>query len=264
MSLTAPNYTQVPNEILDSLMCDMNTSELRVVLVIVRQTFGWHRKKAELSLSFLQHATGLSRQGVLNGIKAAMDRGLVSRVRAGQSWKYELIITNTEDATVENTGKQHVNKVDTKHETSQLSRPQLVNSVDHLDASTSQLSRHKERKKKKKGEKERKPTAATANNDDHSYLRGAPSAPAAAAVFSSFSEIGILSRKTIKTILESWPDIEHDDIIAWHRYRQAENNGRNGEKLGIGFLVEAMRGGIKAPDKFYQTEDDDEPVFILA
>ena len=76
--IEAPNYTQTPNAIY-ALMPEMSEAELRVTLAICRQTFGWHREKARLSLSRLEAATGMSKSGVLAGIEAGIDRGTIGR-----------------------------------------------------------------------------------------------------------------------------------------------------------------------------------------
>ena len=61
---TKPNYTQLPNTLLDIHMPHMKEAELRVVLAIARSTFGWHKTQDKLSISQLMEKTGLTRQGV--------------------------------------------------------------------------------------------------------------------------------------------------------------------------------------------------------
>ena len=88
----APNYTQVPNQLLGhwndagdyilGQMTDMGEAELKVALVLCRLTFGFHRDGAAASISWLEKATGMSRQGVLNGIGALIDRGLFIKGKA--------------------------------------------------------------------------------------------------------------------------------------------------------------------------------------
>src|SRR5262245_5804895 len=81
-----PNHTQTPNALFDELMRDMKEAELKVTLAICRQTFGWHRKEDELSLTQLSDLTGLSRQSVISGIEAGMRRGIILRKPKGQSF----------------------------------------------------------------------------------------------------------------------------------------------------------------------------------
>jgi phage replication O-like protein O len=91
-----PNYTQTPNDLFDEMLPDMGLSELKVVLVIIRKTKGWHKERDRISLSQLMKLTGLSRQGVLDGILRAMQRGIVGREASGRSYEYFLIV-NTVD-----------------------------------------------------------------------------------------------------------------------------------------------------------------------
>jgi phage replication O-like protein O len=80
MSLPIPNYTQIPNVILDDYLAVMKPAELRVVLAIARQTFGWHRESEQLSIAELEAMTGMSRQGVLNGLNDAIESGIIERL----------------------------------------------------------------------------------------------------------------------------------------------------------------------------------------
>lgn len=73
-----PNYTQTPNNFFD-MIPDMSDAELRVTIVMIRQTFGYHRDGFKMSVSKLATASGLSRQGALDGAKAAEERGTFCR-----------------------------------------------------------------------------------------------------------------------------------------------------------------------------------------
>ena len=74
-----PNFTQVPNDLF-KYMDAMSNQELRVLLALIRLTFGYHRTKVRASITKLQEMTGLSRQGVINGANMAEDRGLVTKI----------------------------------------------------------------------------------------------------------------------------------------------------------------------------------------
>jgi hypothetical protein len=74
----SPNYTQTPNDFFDMLP-DMLETELRVTLVMIRQTFGFHRDAFKLGVQKLADAAGLSRQGALDGAQAAEKRGTFRR-----------------------------------------------------------------------------------------------------------------------------------------------------------------------------------------
>jgi len=74
-------------------MGQFSDAELRVVLMACRQTFGWQRDKAKMSISFLAKGTGMSGGGVLNAIKSLLQNGLMERSPEGDSFSYSVTIT---------------------------------------------------------------------------------------------------------------------------------------------------------------------------
>ncbi len=112
-----PNYTQVPNLLFDDLLSTIGEAELKVVLWIARKTFGWHKDSDQISLSQLMTATGMSRQGVLNGIENGISHGLIGRIPHGQSFLYFLVVNEVDQST-------------TLTSASLQSRPEVVNEVD--------------------------------------------------------------------------------------------------------------------------------------
>lgn len=131
----SPNHTQVPNDFFDLMMQDMDETELRVTLIAIRKTLGYHKDRDAISLTTFIEMTGLSRQGVLDGIEKAKRRGTLIEVGKGKRGIniFELVITDDQSNQL----------------TSQSSRPELVNPVDQTPAVTSQSSRpSKERRKK--------------------------------------------------------------------------------------------------------------------
>ncbi len=90
-----PNYTQLPNVILDNLR-HLSDAELRVVVSIARQTFGWHREKAKMSISFIAKAGGLSGQGAINAIQSLIKREIVGRTPDGDGFLYFLLLNDVD------------------------------------------------------------------------------------------------------------------------------------------------------------------------
>ena len=83
-AIPAPNHTQTPNAFFDEMLAEIDTmSELKVTLVIIRQTFGWHKDADFVSLTQLEEMTGMERQQVVAGCKAAIARGYVWREKVG-------------------------------------------------------------------------------------------------------------------------------------------------------------------------------------
>lgn len=71
-------YTRVPNEFLDTLAPTLSEVELRLLLAIFRQTLGWQRNAAPLSLSQLQRATGVTnRTHMIRTLRHLEDKHLI-------------------------------------------------------------------------------------------------------------------------------------------------------------------------------------------
>jgi phage replication O-like protein O len=145
----SPNYTMTPNDLLDELMPLMGEAELRIVLAAIRKTLGYHRTSDEISRTQFEKMTGLSRQGVEDGVQAAIARGVMREVARGKRGviRYALVIESDQSTKL----------------TSQASRPVPVNVLDQSEASTSQRSRHTKEKdsSKEKGKKNSAPKGAT-------------------------------------------------------------------------------------------------------
>ncbi len=121
-----PNYTQCPNMFFDEIMKDLKEAELKVFLAIIRKTFGFHKDKDQISISQLMEITGMSRQGVLNGLygkdknSGIVGKGYIKQNIKGQSYTYQIVFSG-----------EQVNDIDQKEKaSSQRSRPEVVNEVD--------------------------------------------------------------------------------------------------------------------------------------
>ena len=80
-NLFNPNFTQVPNFILDFMMADTSCSEFKVLMYVCRRTYGFHKKSDKIAISqiidgitdrdgkVLDKGTGLGRRTVINAIK---------------------------------------------------------------------------------------------------------------------------------------------------------------------------------------------------
>ena len=80
-----PSTTPVPNVIFDRFLQDLNSVELKVLLVIIRQTLGWAdrrgmfgRKEADwISGSQLREKTGSSDRSITSAVSALVRRQLI-------------------------------------------------------------------------------------------------------------------------------------------------------------------------------------------
>lgn len=83
--------TAVPNDFFDTLAPQLSEAELRVLLYIIRRTCGFHKQADAISLNQLMHGitnhkgrvldagTGLSKPGVLKGIRGLIEKGVITQ-----------------------------------------------------------------------------------------------------------------------------------------------------------------------------------------
>ncbi|MBP6977622.1 MAG: replication protein [Lentimicrobiaceae bacterium] len=80
-----PSTTPVPNVILDSYLKDLSSAELKVLLVVIRQTLGWAdlktkdgRKESDwISTSQLQQKTGSSHRAITSAIDLLVKKKII-------------------------------------------------------------------------------------------------------------------------------------------------------------------------------------------
>ena len=86
-----PNYTPVPDELFDEILPDLSGAELKVLLYIIRRTFGFKKEADTISLSQicngiqtkdgrpLDRGTGLNRDTVAKVVRNLEDGGYIVR-----------------------------------------------------------------------------------------------------------------------------------------------------------------------------------------
>jgi len=98
----SPRYTQVPDELFDDLMSHLSGAELKVLLYIIRRTFGFKKDVDHISLNqickgittrdgeVLDKGTGLSQQSVITALKGLLQKNaIVSKRRSSKEKGYE-------------------------------------------------------------------------------------------------------------------------------------------------------------------------------
>lgn len=76
--ITKPNFTQVPNVVLDYWIHHLKNSEFKVLLILCRQTFGWHRNQVELSIKKIMNLANInSRPMITNALKSLEEKKLI-------------------------------------------------------------------------------------------------------------------------------------------------------------------------------------------
>lgn len=97
-----PNFTQIPNIVLDEMMSELNESELKVFLYICRRTYGFHKEKDAISLSQLtdgiivngeklDKGTGLSKRAVVSAISSLTLKNIIFCNKEGYINIYQIV-----------------------------------------------------------------------------------------------------------------------------------------------------------------------------
>lgn len=89
--LPPPNYTQTPNDLFDHWLPLLGEAELKVLLVIMRKTFGWHKTHDAISVSQLTKHTGMLAETVINAAKSLQSKGVITREVVGTPGKQQTI-----------------------------------------------------------------------------------------------------------------------------------------------------------------------------
>ncbi len=98
MNIQAPNYTQTPNICFDEIFKTLKEGELRVVLVLIRQTFGWHKPIDKISIGQISKKSGLEKKSVCRSLNTLIEKGIVQKKKFGEIGKercyYSLVVEN--------------------------------------------------------------------------------------------------------------------------------------------------------------------------
>src|SRR5947209_704735 len=107
-----PNYTPVPDELFDEQLPELSGAELKVLLYVIRRTFGFKRESDNISLSQmlnglrsrdgrqLDRGVGLTKKTLLLAIKSLEERNIIfterrrSVERGDEPTSYRLNIAN--------------------------------------------------------------------------------------------------------------------------------------------------------------------------
>jgi phage replication O-like protein O len=93
-----PNFTPIPNFVLEKLMPRLSKAALKVLLAVARKTYGWGKERDAISFSQLQGLTGLGGAGVVRGIN---ELGSLMKVTKGVGHDGNVYELNLEISTAE-------------------------------------------------------------------------------------------------------------------------------------------------------------------
>jgi phage replication O-like protein O len=91
MRISSPTYTQTPNDLFDHWLPLLGEGELKVLLVIMRKTFGWHKTHDAISVSQLSKLTGMKEDTVIKAAKSLQKKGVITRSVVGKNGAQQTI-----------------------------------------------------------------------------------------------------------------------------------------------------------------------------
>lgn len=118
----APNHTTTPNAVFDYWMPRLNGAEFKVLCILCRKIFGWHKShlRDRISDSQLVKATGLSRQTARDAIEKLVKLGVAKKYVGGSNGKeqtvYELVVSNNSDLSKNQTGSNNLKEENLQRE----------------------------------------------------------------------------------------------------------------------------------------------------
>lgn len=111
-----PTTTPVPDELFDDLMADLSEAELKVVLYIIRRTWGFKKVVDAIDLDQLENGitkkdgqrldrgTGLSRRAIIDAIESLVQKKIIVKRRRGPApTEYALYIKGDNSAPLKDT-----------------------------------------------------------------------------------------------------------------------------------------------------------------
>jgi phage replication O-like protein O len=75
------NSFQVPNALIDELICDLTGVELKIYLLIVRKTKGWHKEKEAISINDFCQILKISNRHIIKGCNSLIEKGLIKAIK---------------------------------------------------------------------------------------------------------------------------------------------------------------------------------------
>lgn len=89
----APNYTQCPNILFDYWLRILGFAELKVFMVIIRKTIGWHKHdlRDHICNDQLINEAGLSLSNVQDAVKSLLKRKLITKELVGCAGRQKII-----------------------------------------------------------------------------------------------------------------------------------------------------------------------------
>ncbi len=90
-------FTAIPNELFEAiLMSSLTLRELKIVLFVIRYTYGFQRQEAKLSVRFIAEGTGIKFNHIATSIKSLLQKNILYLYENYSHRKGRIITLNTD------------------------------------------------------------------------------------------------------------------------------------------------------------------------
>lgn len=77
------NYTRITNNILNALSLQkLSGAEFRILLLVIRKTYGWHKTSDKISIGKFMEHTGINRSSVCRALKCLVSKKILGSVKS--------------------------------------------------------------------------------------------------------------------------------------------------------------------------------------
>lgn len=124
-------YSKIANKLIERVcQADLTITQKEVVWFVMRYTYGFSRKQAQLSLSFIAKGIGRARQKVCESVISLADMRVLIKTQTGKTMTLE-INNHTDEWTVNFRSDSHHTVTDTSHQAVTIASHRTVTSDSH-------------------------------------------------------------------------------------------------------------------------------------
>lgn len=108
-------YTKIPNVLIDQFLPTLTGSEWLIITIIIRKSIGFQKNGDTISLSQFEKSTGLARNTVKDALDGIIKKGLVSKSKSGNSFRYAIdqeYLLNRQNLTLSNNYNENSIEID--------------------------------------------------------------------------------------------------------------------------------------------------------
>lgn len=126
-------YTRIANELLEAIYSTrFNGTQFKILLCIIRYTYGFKRKSHDLSISFISKATGVSKRYISAELSRLIDNKVIAVLQEHTDTTSRVLALNKnyKQWTIGGTGNHQMNNTSTGEPTQHTTDEELFNTTD--------------------------------------------------------------------------------------------------------------------------------------